>query len=638
MTKKTHKLLQKQIKKHFPHEKTNIKGIGEFLNAVSDVYKSSDEDKALLKKSLKQTSDKLIQKNNELQDQITKLSEIKTALENTVSLLNSTIDATWDGILVSDINGNIKLFNKIILTIFNESEEEFSKNSLSSLKKKFSTLLTNYTEFLKEYKYIISHPDSKSCFTMEFKDGRTVDGYSQPCYNSGEINGRVWRLRDITELTRSEQEAIFNSYHDPLTSLPNRNLFKDRLQHAIQHTKRQEKQLAILFLDLDGFKYVNDTLGHEAGDQLLVMSSKRLKSAIRYADSLSRHGGDEFIILLEDIDSVDNIIQISERIFQEFQQPFPVSGRDVYISTSIGISLFPNDGDNAEKLIRNADMAMYLAKRKGGNNYQFFAKKLEKLSSRKLNLRNNLRRAIEKDEFVLFYQPRVDILTGRILGAEALIRWYDDKHKIITPDNFIPDAEENGLILPITEWVIKKSCAQIRKWHDLGYKDLSIAINLSGRHFQYNNLIQTIKEALQCYNLNPESIELEITESAIMENINLAITILSELRSHGMKIAIDDFGTGYSSLNYLKRLPITTVKIDKTFIDELTRSREDTAMISSIISLAHVFGLEVIAEGVETEDTLQILKELNCNSYQGYYFSKPVPSDEFLTLLKSQKK
>ncbi|MFZ5990062.1 MAG: putative bifunctional diguanylate cyclase/phosphodiesterase, partial [Bacillota bacterium] len=450
------------------------------------------------------------------------------------------------------------------------------------------------------------------------------------------IIGTIIVLKDITELKRTE-EIIYNmEYFDSLTGLPNRTLFSDRLNMALAQARRNNQQSALIILDLDNFKTINDTLGHSVGDLLLKQVGEKIKSYLREVDTVARLGGDEFVILQPQINDISDATKVADRILEKFQCPWILEDKEYYITASMGIAIYPNDGQDEQTLFKNADTAMYRAKEVGRNNYQMFAESMNRKVLQKLETENNLRRAVEKEEFVLFYQPQIDILSGKIVGMEGLLRWYRPGFGLVPPMDFIPLAEESGLIIPIGEWVLRTACRQNKEWIDSGIEPLIIAVNLSARQFQQQNLVEAIEKALLETGLPPTLLELEITESTAMEDLNFTIEVLTQLRDKGIRISLDDFGTGYSSLNYLKRLPINTLKIDKSFVHDITSNANEEAIAKSVISLAHKMMLTVVAEGVETNEQLSFLKEQRCDKVQGYLFSKPLPADEIEKLLRNR--
>ncbi|MGB7440876.1 MAG: EAL domain-containing protein, partial [Coleofasciculaceae cyanobacterium] len=433
---------------------------------------------------------------------------------------------------------------------------------------------------------------------------------------------------------RIEDMLKHQASHDRLTGLPNRLLLDDRLSLALAHSHSQGKVLAVIFLDLDGFKTVNDTLGHAAGDLLLRSVAQRLKSCLRPQDLLARWGGDEFTFLLSSVNCAEEAIEFATEILNTLNTPLQFDGREQHIKASLGIALAPYDGEDAETLLKNADAAMYLAKQRGRNNYQFYTQAIGSKVQERLTIENSLYKALEREEFQLHYQAQIDSETGEIVGMEALIRWQTRDSGLIPPNLFIPLAEEMGLITGIGEWVLKRACSQNRAWQSMGLPPIRVAVNLSARQFQQKNLLKTIAQILKSTKLEPHYLELEITESIAMEDVNLTISILKQLRSLGIQIAIDDFGTGYSCLSSLKHLPLDKLKIDQSFIRELSADSEDAAIVTAILALGHGLNLEVIAEGVETQSQSAILRSLNCDVMQGYFFSRPIPAQDATNLLK----
>jgi diguanylate cyclase (GGDEF)-like protein len=424
--------------------------------------------------------------------------------------------------------------------------------------------------------------------------------------------------REITVRRQAEEKLKIVATHDPLTALPNRTLLHERLSHALAKAQCHGRPLAVLVVDLDRFKHVNDTLGHEAGDTLLQVAARRLHDCLRETDTMARQGGDEFVVLMDELSDRDPITRASQRILDAMVEPFLIEGQEIHVTASIGISVYPEDG---RTLLRNADIALYRAKGKGGNSYQFYSAQIDNYSRVRLALESGLRRALERDELRLHYQPKVHLAAGHICGMEALLRWRHPQMGLIAPDQFIPLAEESGLIRPIGAWVLKTACTQNRQWQRQGVRRFPVAVNLSPRQFAEESLLDDVKSALADSGLEGSDLELEITESMVMNDPEQAVNTLRGLKALGIRVAIDDFGTGYSSLAYLKRFPIDSVKVDRSFIEDIPQDADSMAIAQAIIAMAHSLRLKVVAEGVETEAQVTFLRGEGCDEIQGHYFS-----------------
>jgi len=416
--------------------------------------------------------------------------------------------------------------------------------------------------------------------------------------------------------------------HDTLTKLPNRLLLEDRVQQAVEECRRSGGHCAVLFVDLDRFKTLNDSLGHFAGDAVLRTVAERLRAAVREEDTVSRMGGDEFVILLRHVDRAQDAGDVARKIIEALSRPIVVDEHELRVGSSIGVSAFPEHGDSSARLIANADAAMYHVKKSGRSNVAFFAPEMSTFFPKRLAMENELRAALEKGQFVLHYQPKVDVASGAVVGMEALVRWNHPQKGMIWPSEFIPLAEETGLIVPLGKWVLYEACMQVRRWDALGIADMAVAVNISGVQFQQRDLVDTVARVLAASGLDPRHLELEITESVVMQNASEAIVMLGELHRMGVSLSIDDFGTGYSSLNYLKRFPIDKLKIDQSFIRDISAGSDDAAIVQAIIAMAHSLRLRVVAEGVEHQSQLEFLRGLGNDEYQGYLFSKPLPARE----------
>jgi diguanylate cyclase (GGDEF)-like protein len=434
-------------------------------------------------------------------------------------------------------------------------------------------------------------------------------------------------LEDLIKQRTAEITHLSN--HDVLTDLPNRILFEDRLAQALLAPQRGKRTLAVMFLNLDRFKVINDTLGPAVGDWLLQGVAERLARHKTGADTLARLGSDEFGLLLTQIDRIEDAIKIYEAIAEALEPPFFFGTHKFHLTASTGISFFPQHGEDAPMLLKNAGSALYRAKKQGGNTFQIYAADMTAQALRRIVLEDNLRQALDREEFVVYYQPQVTIDSRRLVGMESLVRWQHREQGLVPPGEFIPLAEDTGLIVPIGEWVLRTACAQMKAWADAGAASLSVSVNLSPRQFRHSNLVEMVGRELEVAGLDPSCLELELTESSVMKNPGSAIETLRELRAMGIKIAIDDFGTGYSSLSYLKNFPITTLKIDRSFVNGIATDPVDAAIVKAIITLAHSLDLTVVAEGVETEDQVGLLRQLGCDQMQGYLFSTPLSADVF---------
>ena len=453
----------------------------------------------------------------------------------------------------------------------------------------------------------------------------------------GKVTHYVAISADISDVKQSQERLEHLAHYDQLTGLSNRLLFKDRLQQALRHADRHQQQVAVCVIDLDRFKEINDSLGHSAGDALLVQVAALLSDNVRSSDTVCRMGGDEFIIMMPAVGEANNVMEIAQKLLNAFSQPFTLEGKEVYISPSIGIAIFPNDSQTQETLIKHADTAMYHAKKNGRNNVQFYQEAMYASILERLTLKNQLHQALDKGEFQLYYQAKVDSCTEEVVGAEALIRWHHPEEGFVSPGRFIPLAEESDLILPIGEWVLREACSQSMMLQKLGLAPIVISVNLSARQLYQENVPEIIEEILQASGLDAKYLEVEITESMLMQDVEQTINTLTTLKRMGVSIAIDDFGTGYSSLNYLKRFPIDILKVDRSFVTDISKEQNDRAVIVSIIALAHNLNLKVVAEGVETREELEFLKAHNCDIIQGYYFAKPIPLHEFAAFLKERQ-
>ncbi|MDQ3667187.1 MAG: EAL domain-containing protein [Acidobacteriota bacterium] len=476
-------------------------------------------------------------------------------------------------------------------------------------------------------------------YIMKPFDIRHVEAAVERALKQHQLLAERRRYKDELEklLQKRTAEVDRLAYYDTLTSLPNRALFEDRLTQAVALAQRAGNKVAVLFIALDQLKKVNDSLGHRAGDQLMQQVAVRLKGCVTESDTVARFGGDQFVLMLPEIGRVKGAVEVIASIQEALNPSFTLDRQELYATASVGVSFFPDDGKETSSLVKNAGAALYRAKKSGGNEYRFYTADMHARATKRFELETSLRQAIDNQELLLHYQPRVSIDSLQIVGLEALVRWQHPRLGLVSPGDFIPLAEETGLILPIGEWVLREACKQNREWQDKGFARLRIGVNISARQFQQQHLSETVMRILEQAELGPEFLELELTESSIMSNAEASIDVLNKLKSKGVAISVDDFGTGFSSLSYLKRLPIDSLKVDQSFVRELATDPDDAALVMAIVSLAHTLRLRVVAEGVETQEQLRFLRLLRCDEIQGYLISKPLPAEGIEQLLAPQR-
>lgn len=612
----------------------NADAVGNLVNAAAlyrYVAKPWDETDLILTVT---EALKRYQQEQQLASQNKILLDVNQQLESAISLLQATLEATADGILVLDDGGNVVNYNQKFIDIWElPSDTKLDRDQI--LTQVSAELSEPYANSLKE-RYTQFDADSFNSFKL--KNGKILECYSQVQQLQAQKMGQVWSFRDVTEHKKAQVIIQHQAFHDSLTNLPNRTLFDRELAQALTQAQQANQSLGVMFLDLDRFKTINDTLGHAVGDLLLKNVVERLKKCVRDQDIIARWGGDEFTLLLPQISGRDAATAIAKRILDALKPGFNLEQHYLHITSSIGIALFPDDGKDAETLLKNADVALYWVKEKGRNNYQHYASRLNSQAHELFNLENYLHHALAQQEFTLYYQPIIEVDTNKIVKMEALLRWQHPELGIVAPDMFIPLAEENGLIVDIGAWALKTACTQTKTWQNMGMSDLIVSVNLSARQFYNNDLVQTIKQILAQTTLSADSLELEITETATMRNTKLAKQILFKLHQMGISLSMDDFGTGYSSLSYLKDFPFSTIKIDRSFVKDLSVDSSNVAIINAITTLGAGLNLQIVAEGVESEQLKNILETLHCNYMQGYFISLPLTPDKATDLLLRRKK
>ncbi len=551
-----------------------------------------------------------------------------------------TLDSIGDAVISADAEGRITFLNLVAERLTGWPEPEASSRRMDEVFRIVDATtretIQNPMEDAVKLNRVGHLPGN--CILIR-RDGHEIfiEDSAAPIHNrGGGITGSVIVFRDVSTARALAEETVHASQHDFLTGLPNRLLLSDRLSQAIALAKRRATDVAVLFMDLDGFKHINDSLGHLIGDMLLQSIAKRLTEQIRTPDTVSRQGGDEFVVLLQDIKTHEDVAIAAKRIIQAVSRVHSIGEHELYITASIGISLYPEDGLNAETLMKNADTALYQAKDLGRQRYKFFRPSMNIRAVERQTIEEDLRQALVKKEFALHYQPKIDVSTGAVVGAEALLRWTHPVRGQIAPMNFIPVAEDSGLILPIGAWVLHEACEQAKAWLDQGLPTTPMSINVSGVQLQDATFLHQVLAVLGETGLAPELLEMELTESVLMHLPEHAQSALQHLRNLGVTVSIDDFGTGYSSLSYLKRLPIDALKIDQSFLHQMTGSADGTAIAVAIIRMGKSLSLRVVAEGVESAEQLAFLKEHDCDEAQGFYFSQPVPAEQFADLLRKR--
>jgi diguanylate cyclase (GGDEF)-like protein/PAS domain S-box-containing protein len=554
-------------------------------------------------------------------------------------LAQVTLNSIGDAVICTDISGNITFLNLVAVSMTGWSQDEAAGRAMAEV---FQILdahsrktTPNPMEMAVRQNHTMHLPPN--CILIR-RDGCEIpieDSIAPIHDREGRVTGVVIVFRDVSSRQTMALQIAHSAHHDFLTGLPNRRLLNDRVSQAILSASRSMKKVAVLFLDLDGFKHINDSLGHSIGDRVLQSVAKRLVDSVRGSDTVSRQGGDEFVVLLSEVEDSEGVAATARRLLQVGAEPHTIDDDDLYVTTCIGVSIYPEDGLDVETLIKNADTAMYQAKESGRQIYQFFKPAMNVRAVERQSIEGSLRRALERQEFTAHYQPKIDLRTGEISGAEALIRWTHPTRGLVSPAQFIPVAEDCGLILPISNWVLREACKQARAWAEAGLSLRTMGVNISAMEFRNEGFLEGVFAILKDTGLDPKFLELELTESVLMKHPELTASILQALRAEGVRVAVDDFGTGYSSLSYLQKFSIDALKIDQSFVRRITTAPAETTIVTAVISMARSLRLRVVAEGVETLKELEFLQAHHCDEAQGYYFSRPVPPEQFAKLLET---
>ncbi|KAF7776936.1 hypothetical protein PMAN_a2125 [Pseudoalteromonas marina] len=623
-----HKLLARQLKRSKVDE-SFVQEYADIISRVSDAYELNEREINILERSLFITSNELNERNDLLKNQLNELSDTQQQLEHSISVLNATFDAIGEQVTVLDLKGNVVSANIMAREFF----ERFNLNAYNY----FSQIDTIIKKGNKSADIIAQlKADSKQALSGEFEsiDDKHYSYRSLPQLKNGQLIGRVFCIRDISVEKEHEEIIHFQAYHDALTGLANRQLFMDRLEHSLTLARRDDSMTAVLFLDLDNFKRVNDTEGHKGGDELLIKMVERINYRLREQDTLARIGGDEFVILVELVKSKNNIENLCEALLETISKEFIINSRPQYVSSSIGIALYPQDGITPDSLLSNADMAMYDAKNNGKNAYRFYHRKLEAHAREQMDIERELRKAIDNQELEIYLQPKIGLDCNQILGAEVLMRWFTASGESVPPDLFIPIAESTGLIKKIGEFAISSAISLLELWQQEGIAPLKLAVNLSIIEFQDEHFIDYIIESISNSSISGDQLIIELTESIFMENKEKMSKTMHKLKHYGVAFALDDFGKGYSSFSYLQLLPIDYLKIDKSFLQNVITDEQSAAIAKCIIDIGHNLDLAIIAEGIEDQETLDYVSKTHCEMAQGFFMYRPMPSDSFTKLIR----
>ncbi|MBK7563968.1 MAG: EAL domain-containing protein [Propionivibrio sp.] len=631
-----HSLLLRQINRYLGSPDEIPENLLPFLEAISASYVADDSDRSLIDHSLDVMSTELEERNQALRRELNERRQAESRIEQSLSLLRATLDATADGIVAVDSGQHVESFNVRFLEMWHIPPEAIGGLHAREITVLMARQLMAPDAFIEMARHFDTHPDVERCEVLDLNDGRILECYSRPRRIGEQIVGRVWSFRDITERRQAETRLAYMANYDSVTGLPNRHLLRERLDRAIKHEARSHRHLAIMFLDLDNFKSINDTLGHDVGDRVLQVVANRLLACLRESDTVARIGGDEFTVLVEDMTTMESIAALAQQIIDSLSLPFPLDGREMFCTVSVGIAIYPDDSESLDGLMKSADSAMYRAKEQGRNTYRFFTEDMHRRAYERLLLENRLRGALKRGEFQLHYQPQIDVASGATVGIEALLRWNDEERGLVPPVEFIGVLEDTGMIVEVGHWVLEEACAFNQSLREIGLPPIRVAVNISPRQFRQKGLVESIRQILSNTGLGAEYLDLEITESVLVDAVD-APDVLERLSGMGVRLSIDDFGTGYSSLSYLKRFPIDTLKIDRSFVRDIMTDSDDAAITVAIIALSRSLRLKVLAEGVETAEQLASLRHHGCDEIQGFLYARPMSGDALVAWLRQEQ-
>lgn len=634
-----HSLLLRQIKRYLGSPDDVPENLLPFLEAVSASYVADDSDRSLIDHSLDVMSAELEERNQTLREELNERRQAESRIEQSLSLLRATLEATADGIIAVDNGQHVESFNARFLEMWNIRPEVIEGLHAREITILMAEQLTAPDFFIGMARHFDADlgGDTERFEVLDLKDGRILECHLRPRRIGEQIVGRVWSFRDITERRQAETRVAYLANYDSITGLPNRHLLRERLDRAIKHEARSHRHLALMFLDLDNFKSINDTLGHDVGDRVLQVIANRLLACLRDCDTVARIGGDEFTVLVEDMTTTESIATLAQHIIDSLSLPFPLDGHELFCTVSVGIAIYPDDSENLDGLMKNADSAMYRAKEQGRNTYRFFTEDMHRRAYQRLLLENRLRGALKRGEFQLYYQPQIDVASGATVGIEALLRWNDEERGLVSPIEFIGVLEDTGMIVEVGHWVLEEACVFNRSLREMGLPPIRVAVNISPRQFRQKGLVESVRQTLSNTGLDAEYLDLEITEGVLADAVD-APDVLERLSGMGVQLSIDDFGTGYSSLSYLKRFPIDTLKIDRSFVRDIMTDSDDAAITTAIIALSRSLRLKVIAEGVETNEQLVSLRHHGCDEIQGFLFARPMPGDALVEWLRIEQR